>query len=84
MWDIGQVALRSIADDVPLFSIELAPALDPDWIDPVCKMHAPYEAYRRNKPRGPWFCSHRCAEAYQRSPQVYGDRSRSSKSPGND
>jgi len=38
--DIGKVALRSIADHVPLYSIELAPAFDAAWIDPVCKMHA--------------------------------------------
>jgi adenylate cyclase len=69
--DIGKVALRSIADHVPLFAIELAPAFDPAWIDPVCKMHAPYAAYRRTAPTGPWFCSERCAEAYRRSPEVY-------------
>ena len=69
--DMGKVALRSIADHVPLYSIELAPAFDPAWIDPVCKMHAPYEAYRRTTPTGPWFCSERCAEAYRRSPEVY-------------
>ena len=69
--DIGKVALRSIADHVPLFAIELAPAFDPAWIDPVCKMHAPYSAYRRATPTGPWFCSERCAEAYRRSPATY-------------
>lgn len=68
---IGSVALRSIADSVPLYSIELAPALHPDWIDPVCKMHAPYSAYLKTTPTGPWFCSERCAEAYRRSPAVY-------------
>ena len=74
--EIGKVALRSIADHVPLYSIELAPAFDPAWIDPVCKMHAPYEAYRRTTPTGPWFCSERCAEAYRRSPEVYRSRSK--------
>lgn len=69
--DMGSVALRSIADHVPLFSVELAPAFDPAWIDPVCKMHAPYSAYRRTAPTGPWFCSERCAEAYRRSPATY-------------
>jgi adenylate cyclase len=69
--DIGKVALRSIAEDVPLHAIELAPAFDPAWIDPVCKMHAPYEAYLRTTPTGPWFCSERCAEAYRRTPHVY-------------
>ena len=76
--DIGKVALRSIADHVPLYAIELAPAFDPAWIDPVCKMHAPYEAYRRTTPTGPWFCSERCAEAYRRSPGAYH---RGSKAP---
>ena len=79
--EIGNVALRSIADHVPLFSIELAPAFDPAWIDPVCKMHAPYAAYRRTTPVGPWFCSERCAEAYRRSPETYGAGSRSSGLP---
>ena len=69
--DIGKVALRSIADPLPLYAIELAPAFDPAWIDPVCKMHAPYEAYRRTTPTAPWFCSERCAEAYRRSPETY-------------
>src|SRR6185436_19009512 len=64
--DVGKVALRSIVERVPLYSIELAPAFDP-----VCKMHAPYEAYRRTSPTGPWFCSERCAEAYRRSPEAY-------------
>jgi adenylate cyclase len=73
--EIGTVALRSIADHVPLYSIELAQALEPAWIDPVCKMHAPYAAYRRTAPTGPWFCSERCAEAYGRSPEVYRRRS---------
>ena len=70
--DIGKVKLRSIAGRVPLYSIELALASDPAWIDPVCKMHAPFEAYRRAAPTGPWFCSERCAEAYRRSPETYG------------
>lgn len=69
--DIGHVALRSIADHVSLFSIELAPATDPAWICPVCKMHAPMAAYLRSMPTGPWFCSERCAEAYRLSPRTY-------------
>jgi adenylate cyclase len=76
--DIGKVALRSIADHVPLYSIELAPGFDPAWIDPVCKMHAPYAAYRRTTPTGPWFCSERCAEAYRRSPETYHGGSKAS------
>ena len=69
--DMGKVALRSIADQVSLYSIEFAPAFDPAWIDPVCKMLAPYAAYRKTTPTEPWFCSERCAEAYQRSPEIY-------------
>ncbi|PCK83394.1 hypothetical protein CPT32_29610 [Rhizobium sophoriradicis] len=69
--DLGMVALRSVADEVPLFEIELAPSADPAWIDPVCKMHAPYSSYRRAAPDGPWFCSPQCEEAYRRSPQTY-------------
>jgi adenylate cyclase len=74
--EMGNVALRSIAKEVPLYSIELAPALDPDWIDPVCKMHAPYSAYRKAAPTSPWFCSERCAEAHRRSPTVYAGRTK--------
>lgn len=69
--DLGMVALRSVAGEVPLYEIELAPSADPAWIDPVCKMHAPYSSYRRAAPAGPWFCSPRCKEAYRRSPQTY-------------
>ncbi len=72
--DIGKVTLRSIADPMPLYAIEMAGDLEPDWIDPVCKMHAPYSAYRKTAPTGPWFCSERCAEAYRRSPATYGGR----------
>lgn len=68
--DLGTARLRSVADEVRLYAIELALTADPDWIDPVCKMHAPYEAYRRPR-SGPWFCSTRCAEAYARQPEIY-------------
>lgn len=69
--DLGTVALRSVVGEVPLYEIELAPSADPAWIDPVCKMHAPYASYRRAAPRGPWFCSPGCEEAYRKSPQTY-------------
>jgi adenylate cyclase len=69
--DMGKVALRSIADQVSLHSIEFAPAFDPAWIDPVCKMLTPLAAYRRTTATEPWFCSERCAEAYRRSPDIY-------------
>jgi class 3 adenylate cyclase/YHS domain-containing protein len=69
--DMGKTALRSIAERVPLYSIEFAPTFDPAWIDPVCKMLAPFAAYRRTTPAGRWFCSERCADAYRRSPQSY-------------
>jgi adenylate cyclase len=69
--DLGKVALRSVAGEVSLYEIELAPSPDPVWIDPVCKMHAPYAAYRRADSDGPWFCSPRCEEAYRKSPRTY-------------
>lgn len=69
--DLGMVALRSVAGEVPLYEIELAPSADPAWIDPVGKMHAPYSSYKRAAPQGPWFCSPRFEEAYRRSPQTY-------------
>ncbi|MBS3647679.1 hypothetical protein KEU06_03440 [Pseudaminobacter sp. 19-2017] len=69
--DLGKMALRSVAAEVPVFEIEFAPTIDPAWIDPVCKMHAPYEFYRRAHPEGPWFCSPVCEEAYRRSPKSY-------------
>jgi adenylate cyclase len=76
--DLGKVALRSIANDVPLYSIEFAPTFDPAWIDPVCKMLAPYAAYRRTTPTERWFCSERCADAYRRSPETYDRESKAS------
>jgi adenylate cyclase len=69
--DLGMTALRSVAGEMPLFAIELAPAADPSWIDPVCKMHAPYAPYRRAPDEGPWFCSERCETAYHKSPATY-------------
>ena len=56
---------------IPLFVLQLAEAVDPAWIDPVCKMHAPYSAYLRTHRTGHWFCSSRCEEAYRRSPDTY-------------
>jgi adenylate cyclase len=76
--DMGKVALRSIADHVPIYSIEFAPTFDPAWIDPVCKMLAPYAAYRKTTPTGRWFCSERCADAYRRSPKIYDSESKAS------
>lgn len=69
--DLGLVALRSMREKVPLFAIELAEAIDPAWIDPVCKMHAPFAAFQREKPAGPWFCSAKCEEAFSKSPETY-------------
>jgi len=69
--DLGKAALRSVANKIRLYEIELAPTPDPAWIDPVCKMHAPYASYRRSESEGPWFCSQQCAEAYRKSPQTY-------------
>ena len=42
---LGPIQLRSISEKVPLFMLQLAEAVDPAWIDPVCKMHAPYSAF---------------------------------------
>jgi adenylate cyclase len=69
--DLGEVSVRSFAQKIDLFEIELAPTQDPAWIDPVCKMHAPYKAFRRAGRTEPWFCSERCAEAYRNSPETY-------------
>lgn len=69
--DLGKVALRSVADEIPLFEIELAPSPVPTRTDPVCKIHAPYAFDRRASPEGPWFHSQRCEEAYRKSPQTY-------------
>ena len=77
--ELGPTALRSMAEKVPLFSIMLTESVDPAWIDPVCKMHAPYSAYSRARPAGPWFCSPRCEEAYKRSPATYEDGMRSGR-----
>ena len=74
--DMGKVALRSIADRVPLYAIEFAPTFNPAWIDPVCKMLAPYAPYRKTAPAGRWFCSERCADAYRRSPEIYDSGSK--------
>ena len=69
--ELGPVQLRSIAEKIPLFVLQLAEAADPAWIDPVCKMHAPYSAYLKPKRTDPWFCSPQCEEAYRRSPETY-------------
>ncbi len=68
---LGPIQLRSIAERIPLFVLQLADAVDPAWIDPVCKMHAPYSAYLKTRRIGHWFCSSRCEEAYKRSPETY-------------
>lgn len=68
--DRGEHQLRSVATPLRIFAIAVAPTADPRWIDPVCKMHAPLEAYQKAD-EGIWFCSQRCAEAYQRNPAAY-------------
>jgi adenylate cyclase len=69
--DLGETSLRSIPNKLRLFEIQVTPIPDPAWIDPVCKMHAPYATFQRADPVGPWFCSKRCEDAYRRSPQTY-------------
>jgi adenylate cyclase len=68
--DRGEHQLRSLSSPLRVFSVGLAPAADPRWIDPVCKMHAPLSAYQKVG-QGHWFCSPRCAEAYSRNPSAY-------------
>jgi adenylate cyclase len=67
----GPTRVRSLQEELALFAIDLAPTPDPAWIDPVCKMYAPFAAYRRAAPNRPWFCSHQCEAAYARSPETY-------------
>lgn len=70
--ELGERQLRSVATPMRLFSLAVAAATDPNWIDPVCKMHAPLGAY--HKAQGSrWFCSTRCADAYARNPAAYRD-----------
>ena len=68
---LGEVSLRSVSGRLPLYSIEIAASADPDWIDPVCKMLAPFAGFVRQHPEGPWFCSPACAEAFRKSPETY-------------
>ena len=70
--DRGERQIRSVSAPLRVFAIEAAPAADPMWIDPVCKMHAPLTAYRKAFGDQHWFCSTRCADAYRRNPAAYG------------
>ncbi|MFT3673270.1 adenylate/guanylate cyclase domain-containing protein [Aestuariivirga sp.] len=69
---LGAKSLRSLREKMQLYEICLTHGADPAWIDPVCKMHAPYEIYQRAEPVGPWFCSKQCGAAYHASPETYG------------
>jgi adenylate cyclase len=68
---LGEASLRSLPTKVPIYDIQVAPEPDPAWIDPVCKMHAPYSTFIRAVPSGPWFCSKLCEEAFSKSPHTY-------------
>lgn len=68
---LGPISLRSMSQRLPLYSIALADGVDSQWIDPVCKMLAPYSAFVRQRPEKPWFCSPRCEEAFESSPETY-------------
>lgn len=68
--DRGVHQLRSVSRPISVYAIALAPAADPNWIDPVCKMHAPLAAYRKSDGER-WFCSRRCAEAFAHNPRAY-------------
>ena len=68
---LGPIGLRSVSEKVSLFSIQVGEPVSTAWIDPVCKMHAPYSAYQRASPAENWFCSPQCEEAYKRSPETY-------------
>jgi len=75
---LGARSLRSLREKMQLYEICLTHGADPAWIDPVCKMHAPFEIYQRAEPVGPWFCSRQCEEAYHASPETYVNSSRES------
>ncbi|MBX3431229.1 MAG: hypothetical protein KF779_16705 [Hyphomonadaceae bacterium] len=69
--DRGEHQIRSVSIPLKLFAVALTPVADPMWIDPVCKMHAPLMAYRKAAGDKHWFCSPRCADAYQQNPAAY-------------
>jgi adenylate cyclase len=69
--DRGEHQIRSVSTPLKVFAIDAAPAVDPMWIDPVCKMHAPLTAYRKAAGDQHWFCSTRCADAYRQNPAAY-------------
>lgn len=69
--DRGEHQIRSVSVPLRLFAIALTPAVDPMWIDPVCKMHAPLAAYPKAAGDRYWFCSTRCADAYRQNPAAY-------------
>ncbi|MEJ1934712.1 hypothetical protein WDZ92_31315, partial [Nostoc sp. NIES-2111] len=68
--DLGERQLRSVSTPLRIYSIAVTRAIDPSWIDPVCKMHAPLVGYRKADGKK-WFCSPLCAEAYARNPAAY-------------
>ena len=68
--DRGEHQIRSVSSPVRVYAISVGPAVDPRWIDPVCKMHAPLAAYSRADGER-WFCSPLCADAYARNPMAY-------------
>ncbi|WP_189680099.1 adenylate/guanylate cyclase domain-containing protein [Seohaeicola zhoushanensis] len=68
---LGPTAIRSLPAPLALYELYLAPAPDPAWIDPVCKMLAPFAPFGRDAPDQPWFCSAQCAAAFARSPWAY-------------
>jgi len=69
--ELGHVPVRSMVEEVALYEIIVAGSADPRWIDPVCKMHAPFAIYQHSVPHEIWFCSPRCEEAYRSSPETY-------------
>jgi len=72
--DLGSVALRSVAENVPLYSVELAPVADPAWIDPVCKMQVDEnKAAGKSEYNGKtyYFCAPGCKRKFDAEPEKY-------------
>lgn len=68
--NFGMVALRSVAGEVPLYEIELAPSADRVGSNRCARcMHRIHPIDGR--PTGTVVLFARCEEAYRRSPQIY-------------
>lgn len=65
--NLGETMFKNVADPVGIHAVDLAPTLEIETIDPMCRMRVDHHSaagYLRHEGTEHWFCSLACARGF--------------------